>query len=759
MLAALSIPGMVQAATLGAIDQDGVNLRTGPGTQYSTAGAVALGQSVQVVGFEGDWVKVKAADGSIRYAANWVSVVKMAANEVVWARTTEADLRLRAKPDGTVLATLGNAERVQVLEMNGFWWRIRRANGQEGWSHKSYLKLESTAPEIVPPAGGGTGGTPGNSGTPGTSNPGGAVPTPPSQTPPPPAPAGTVPVLGPLPSAVQSSWGTFQVKALVNSPIYQGRSSVYFDWTGSIKAGETLTYLDSAEGWIKVRTPRGEVGWAPGAQVSITGGGLIWQVAEGTWAAGFAPTATPAPPPSAGPEIRLVRDNDGLRLRATPALNGAILAMLGQNTRLTVLSRQSPWIQVQTEGKVGWVWEEYTIPAASPTPAPTTPVPNAPAQPAANRPSFKLTQIRDGVVQLAITAPGGAIGQPALVGTQLSVPFQTGLTAESGLAVGAAGIRSVKLSNTGLTLDLLHPTDLKVVSQAPGSLVVELRSSLVGLAMQEAVDRSVLKLTLKGLVEPKVQEEPGALSIQLPGASLAPGLVLPPGVTLAPSANGVALRVASKRAYALKRTADGFELHLYKPGLAGKVILLDPGHAGSDHGAQANGVEEAVVNLDVALRLRALLAAKGAVVMMTRTGPGTIYPAGVPAELQPDLLWRTRMANEQNVDLFLSIHHNSGSALATGAEAFYTSTTLNGGRSQQLANLALQAAVNAGMARRYVKDERYYVTRNTDAPNALLEVGYLTNAADAAKVKSAQFQDQVAAQLAKALEQFWAERP
>lgn len=769
VLAALGIPGMAQAATLGAMDKDGVNLRTGPGLQYETAGAIPLGQSVQVVGFEGDWIKVKTADGSIRYAANWVSVVKMASNEVVWAKTTESGLRIRVQPDGVILDTLGNGERVQVLEMNGYWWRIRRTNGQEGWSYKTYLKIESAAPEVVTtPPGSGTGGgttpaptpTPNPAPTPGTPAPG----TTPSTPPPPPAPAapaGSVPVLGPMLAAPKTLWGSFQVKALANGPIYQGRSPIYFDWTGSMVAGENLTLVDSAEGWVKVRTPRGEVGWAPGNQLALSGGGLLWQVTEGSWSAAFVATTaptTPAPAPT-GPEVRLVRDNDGLRLRSMPALTGAILDTLGQGVRLTVLERQAPWIKVQVNGKVGWVWEEYTIPAATTT----TPTSTGMAQPALGRPSFKLTQVKDGVVQLAISAPNTAIGQPQLNGTILTVPLQTGLAAESGLAVGTAGIRSVRMTSTGLTLDLTKSAEMKVVTQAPGSLVVELRTTLSGLAWQEAADRSILRLTLKGSVEPRIVEEAtGNLAIVLPGSALAAGLVVPTGVTATPTGDGLTLRLASKRAYALKRTDTGYELHLYKPGLAGKVILLDPGHGGYDPGAAFNGATEKIVNLEIALRLRAMLAAKGATVKLTRATDTAVSPVEVRTgqpEIQPELLWRTRMANEGSVDLFLSIHHNSGSALATGAESFYSSTTLNGGRSRQLAGLVFQGVVNTGMTGRYVKDERYFVTRNTDAPNALVEVGYLTNPADAAKAKSAEFQEQVATQLARALEQFYAERP
>src|SRR5213593_4238235 len=54
--------------------------------------------------------------------------------------------------------------------------------------------------------------------------------------------------------------------------------------------------------------------------------------------------------------------------------------------------------------------------------------------------------------------------------------------------------------------------------------------------------------------------------------------------------------------------------------LAGRRIAIDPGHGGLFRGALGvNGLTEAEVNLGVALYLRGLLEARGAIVTMTRT--------------------------------------------------------------------------------------------------------------------------------------------
>jgi N-acetylmuramoyl-L-alanine amidase len=84
----------------------------------------------------------------------------------------------------------------------------------------------------------------------------------------------------------------------------------------------------------------------------------------------------------------------------------------------------------------------------------------------------------------------------------------------------------------------------------------------------------------------------------------------------------------------------------------GKVICLDPGHGGTaltDHyRVGPTGEREEWINLRVALKLKSLLEAKGAVVLMTRTNDVFI-----------PLTDRSKISNDGQADVFLSIHHNA----------------------------------------------------------------------------------------------------
>ena len=97
-------------------------------------------------------------------------------------------------------------------------------------------------------------------------------------------------------------------------------------------------------------------------------------------------------------------------------------------------------------------------------------------------------------------------------------------------------------------------------------------------------------------------------------------------------------------------------------GLGISRIVIDPGHGGHDPGARANGLTEAELALDVALRLeRRLLEQPGVEVTLTRR----------TSEFIP-LDRRTDIANKASADLFLSIHANaSESDDARGIETYF----------------------------------------------------------------------------------------
>jgi N-acetylmuramoyl-L-alanine amidase len=96
--------------------------------------------------------------------------------------------------------------------------------------------------------------------------------------------------------------------------------------------------------------------------------------------------------------------------------------------------------------------------------------------------------------------------------------------------------------------------------------------------------------------------------------------------------------------------------------LRGLVVAVNPGHGGADRATRGpTGLTEADANLYISLRLRDLLQAAGARVVMTRTDDSTV-----------PLAERARMAADSGAHLFVSVHNN---AFPDGVNPFTNSGT------------------------------------------------------------------------------------
>ncbi len=764
-----------QAATLRPIDQDGLNLRAGPGTTYAVVGALAPDQQATILAQEGEWYKVRLAAGSEGWVAGWFSRVSYD-DEDRYALVNTDVLNVRREPSLTapVLTRLVQDQRVRLLESSPEWWRIRLDDGTEGWVAAVYMSL-------VPA----TAGTPAAPTTPATPAPP-TTPTPPAPTTPeppappttpvtpapmapPPAPAGTVPELSIQPPRILTPLPGMSVSVQAESGIYAGPNSEARR-VDTVWPGETLNLLDAAGGWVRAETPRGKRGWIHGSLVQVHDGRLVHTLAERTWAlealTAIPATAPTTPAPAADTPVRAVKDPEGLNLRMIPSIQAQSLGVLPQGELLEVLKSDGAWLKVKTSaGQVGWVYQRYTLPVGEPAETPAAP----PPAPVITGDGFKasLTQPFSGAIRLAIQTGGSGLGTPVLEGSTLTIPFETGEPEPRPIPLNLMGVRQAVIDPAGLRLELTGQPTLRVEEEGTGTLAVLLRPSLTGISREMVDGKEVLRFAISGETLPAAREAGPNIIVELPGAVLGAPINLD-GIRVVEHETGVRLAIPSYRSFAMKRSEQGHYLVIYPPGLAGKAILLDPGHGGDDGGAVSRllGVVEKEINLQVALRVRALLEAKGARVFMTRStdrrAAPEAYLSASPEEPrdQLDMQYRTMMANQLKVDLFLSIHHNAGDPGDRGTETFYSSSTLNGERSLNLARLIQQELIPAiGTINRGAKDDTYFVTRNTEAPAALVEVAFVNDPSEGPRTKDPAFQETVAQAIVRAIERLYAERP
>jgi N-acetylmuramoyl-L-alanine amidase len=183
------------------------------------------------------------------------------------------------------------------------------------------------------------------------------------------------------------------------------------------------------------------------------------------------------------------------------------------------------------------------------------------------------------------------------------------------------------------------------------------------------------------------------------------------------------------------RAAPGYEARLDSllavdpSALLGRRVALDPGHGGFFRGSVGvGGLTEAAVNLDVAARLRELLAARGAAVFLTRDADRDFLTPADSA-LRADLAERTRLANAFAPDLFVSIHHNADAGGRHDRNEIQTYYKLGdeGPSLDAATSIHRYLKRNLAIERHRILPGNYFVLRSSVAPAVLTEASFLTN--------------------------------
>ena len=192
-----------------------------------------------------------------------------------------------------------------------------------------------------------------------------------------------------------------------------------------------------------------------------------------------------------------------------------------------------------------------------------------------------------------------------------------------------------------------------------------------------------------------------------------------------------------------------------------KIVYLDAGHGGYDPGASYFGISEKSLTLAIQSHVKAKLESEGYQVVTTRT-----------SDTYVDLTDRSRAANASESDIFVSIHINaSGSSASQGIETYYyqpyaeypsrinatyhaNPTRLS--MSDTLANAIQSSLINAtGAQNQGVKRQTFAVLRETTAPAVLLELGFLSNPQEAARLNTSAYQETLANAIVAGIKRYY----
>jgi N-acetylmuramoyl-L-alanine amidase len=224
-----------------------------------------------------------------------------------------------------------------------------------------------------------------------------------------------------------------------------------------------------------------------------------------------------------------------------------------------------------------------------------------------------------------------------------------------------------------------------------------------------------------------------------------------------------------------------------KPAHLRKIIVIDPGHGGKDSGALGGASMEKNVTLATGLALKARLEQTGRYVVVMTRATDVFIP----------LDERVQIARRAGADLFLSLHADSASDATTHGASVYTlsergeqrvgyvldrnewflkegvssvdpavgpilldltqRTTRN--RSATFAQTLIERVGDrAPLLPRSQRDAGYFVLLAPDVPAALLEMGFISNPTDEARLNDTQQRSALAAKIAQAIDLYFADR-
>ena len=217
------------------------------------------------------------------------------------------------------------------------------------------------------------------------------------------------------------------------------------------------------------------------------------------------------------------------------------------------------------------------------------------------------------------------------------------------------------------------------------------------------------------------------------------------------------------------------------------LIVIDAGHGGNDLGAKGyRGIQEKNVNLAIALRLKDILTSRYKYRVILTRGDDTFIP----------LPGRGKIANDNNADVFVSVHANAAPRRAAhGIETYYlgqghseeakaTAARENGKlvksvkddetqeilasmisttKINQSSRLAgnIQNQLYQSMRKKYsgvknlgVKEGPFFVLHDTNMASILVEVGFVTNLREESRLKQSSYLDRLASSIAKGVSKF-----
>lgn len=198
--------------------------------------------------------------------------------------------------------------------------------------------------------------------------------------------------------------------------------------------------------------------------------------------------------------------------------------------------------------------------------------------------------------------------------------------------------------------------------------------------------------------------------------------------------------------------------------ITNKTIIVDAGHGGIDPGAMTDdeSIKEKDVNLKITMKLKELLEASGAMVILTRNDDTSLYKEEegktIRQKYNENLKNRKKIIKESSADMFVSIHLNKfEQSKYYGAQTFYP---YGKDEDKQLATYIqaeLKRVVDNTNNREIKPRNDLYLLKENEIPSTLIECGFLSNDKEAKLLNDENYQNEIAWAIYVGIQRYFSE--
>jgi N-acetylmuramoyl-L-alanine amidase len=661
---------------------------------------------------------------------------------------TGSIVNLRAGP-GTqhpIVGQLQQGTRVEVLEVSGDWVHVRTAAGQVGWMAGWLLEIEQPpAPTVVRVtgqnvnirSGPGTGhGVIGRTGRPeafalaGRQGEWLRVTLPSGQ---PGWISAGLAQLVPINTAMFSTPALNRQGTVLGQAAVRRMPSTRAPEVATLQRGTTVAVVTSSGTWHQVRLPDGDPGWVEGQHLTVHNVGPGRPAVEYSFSADRLEIRQ---------HIQAVVARPDVNLRGGPSTGHPVVTLMRQGLPLRVTGARGEWLQVVTgEGHQGWVAGRLT----------TT----------VSRPRLNLVSLESANPQQKTLSVRGSLDTlplPFWLEDGRTLVVWTGVPShEAEAGIHENGAMGLTVNAQGIMIRFSVRPQYRVIESSLAGMTMAFSSAVTGLELVALPDREILRFSTRGNALPlATYDAASGLQVVFPNVTYTgpPTLAateLVRSTTLDARDGGLTVRVdsAALHRYTVRAHPDRIDVELLRPGLAGRVIVVDAGHGGRDPGAIGpTGLQEAPVCLQLALLLKPMLQAEGAIVHLTRTTEAAVIPPPgfIPTGFDPlvgathDLRARSAWAHVTRADVLLSIHMNGNLDPAIdGTMTLYHPGLLSSDASLQLARHIHQSTLQLGRPDRNIRAAELTLLFPLTQPAVISEIVHITNPREEALLRDPAF--------------------